>query len=97
MKKYNLQINPQAFDDVQKGIDYYNQQQKGLGIKFHISAKSTFSIIRKSPGFQIRYDNIRCYKVKRFPYMIHFSVNDNTINIHAVVHTALNPDENWGK
>jgi hypothetical protein len=39
--------------------------------------------------------DIRCLPLKKFPAMIHYSVNDNKqqITVHAVFHTALNPEK----
>ena len=53
-----FKVNPQAKIDIQEQIDYYNNQQKGLGKRFHNDVKSTFIAIRKNPLFQIRYKKI---------------------------------------
>ena len=96
-KKYKLLINPQAYDDIQKAIDYYNDQQKGLGKRFHSKVKDAFEVIKKNPMFQVRYDNIRCLPVKPFPYMVHYSVDGDMINARAVINTACDPDKSWIK
>lgn len=31
---YRIHIEPEVFNDIQQGIHWYNQQQKGLGKKF---------------------------------------------------------------
>lgn len=40
-----------------------------------------------------RYDNIRTALLDTFPYMVHFSVDDDkkTITVLAVLHTARDP------
>ena len=91
-KKYTLLLDPQAFDDIQNAIDYYNMQQKDLGKRFHKTVKNAFDVIKNNPMFQIRYDNIRCLPLKPFPYMIHYSVDDNIINARVVINTYKNPD-----
>ena len=94
-KSFKLLINPQTFEDIQNAIAYYNQKQKGLGKRFLADIKQDFNSIRKNYGFQIRYDNIRCLTVKKFPFMIHYSIDDNVINVRAVIHTSKNPSEHW--
>jgi plasmid stabilization system protein ParE len=97
VKKWRLLILERAIDDIQDAIEYYNARQKGLGQKFYKSVNKTINELQKHPHYQIRYANIRCLLVKKFPYMIHFSLDADagTVLIHAVVHTSLNPDKHW--
>lgn len=93
-----FKVNPQAKIDIQEQIDYYNSQQKGLGKRFHNDVKSTFIAIRKNPLFQIRYKNIRCIPLKKFPAMVHYTVDESKkrIVVRAVFHTSKNPKK-WGE
>jgi len=72
MAVVKVKIAPRAHNDIQQGIDYYNLQQKGFGKKFHRAVKKSIFSIRENPFFQIRYDEIRCLPVNKFPFMIHF-------------------------
>jgi hypothetical protein len=44
-------------------------------------------------GIAIRYDEIRCSKVKVFPYLIHFKIEEEikTVKVIAVLNTNRNP------
>jgi len=97
MKKYKVVIAPRAIEEVQSAIDYYNSKQKGLGKRFLVEFKYTVSKIKRNPFYQIRYDDVRCLLVRGFPYMTHFSVEDNghKVYVHAVIHTSLDPESNW--
>jgi len=88
-----FKINPQAKVDIQDHIHYYNEQQPGLGKRFHKAIQASFKVIRKSPFFQIRYANVRCYPLKKFPVMIHYTLDEQKkeIVIRAVFHTSLDP------
>ncbi len=99
MKRHKVFITVRAHDEIQQGIDYYNGQAKGLGKKFHAAVKETIAYLRQAPFRQIRYDNVRCLLVKKYPYMLHFTVDEKEplIILHAVIHTSLNPDESWLK
>lgn len=92
-----FKIDPRAKEDIQQEIHYYHEQQKGLGKRFHAEVKAAFQTIRKSPFFQIRYDNVRCLPLKKFPIMVHFTVDpeQKRITVRAVLHTSRNP-EAWG-
>jgi len=96
MKKVRrLLISPQAREDIQQAIDYYNTCQKGLGKRFHSEVKRTFSSIQKTPAFQVRYDDIRCCPLRVFPYMIHYTFEDETVSVWGVIGTAQDPEKHW--
>ena len=92
---FKILIHVEAMDDIQQGIDYYNQQQKGLGIKFHAAVKRTFKEIKSSPFFQIRYDDVRCRLLNKYPYLMHFVVDEKAkiIFIYRLKHTSMNNEE----
>ena len=93
MISMEFKINPQAKVDIQEQIHYYNEQQEGLGKRFHKAIKASFKTIQKAPFFQIRYANVRCLPLKKFPVMIHYTVDEqkNEIVVRAVLHTSQNP------
>ena len=92
-----FKLEPKAKEDIQKEINYYNLQEKGLGKKFHIELKQYFIAIKRNPFYQIRYQNIRCLPLRIFPVMIHFTVDEDLkkITIRAVINTFRDPKEYW--
>ena len=91
---YKLIFAPEVENDLQEGIDWYNEKQAGLGIRFFKEVKRQLNYIKKNPyTIAVRYDVIRCSKIKNFPYLIHFKVEENikTIKIIAVFNTNRNP------
>ncbi|MEX2602741.1 MAG: hypothetical protein WD361_00995 [Gracilimonas sp.] len=68
---YTIKIEKEAEQDIQNGINWYNEQEFGLGRTFYTAVKQHFEKLRINPFFQIRYDNIHCLPLKRFPFMIH--------------------------
>jgi toxin ParE1/3/4 len=92
-----FKLNPEAKIDIQNEINYYNDQQKGLGKKFHFEIKHYFKAIKKNPFYQIRYKNVRCLPLKKFPVMIHFTVDEDIkrITIRAVINTYRDQKEYW--
>lgn len=89
---YNVVIEENALNDIQQAIDYYDEQLIGLGEKFENAIHKNIIKLAKNPFFEMRYDNIRCFPIKKFPFMIHFEVqeNKNNIRILAVFHTSRN-------
>lgn len=96
---FSIDVDPGAILDLQKAIDYYDEQQPGLGKKFENAIDKHFSALSKNPFYQVRYDDIRCMPMNKFPFMIHFTVDEEnkTVRVSAVFHTSIDPDQNWGK
>ena len=75
----------------------YNKTHKGLGQKCYHDFKAGLKDLEINPYYQIRYDSVRCLPLKKFPYMIHFHVEEriHLILIEAVISTHMNPEEEW--
>lgn len=95
---FKIKIEPEASLDIQEAIDWYNKQQKGLGKKFHTDLLKHIDSLIKNPHFEIRYETVHCLPVKKFPFMVHFTidVSKQIVAVRAVFHTSLNPT-NWKK
>jgi len=94
MKKYKVKIEPEVLADIQEITDWYNKAQAGLGKRFQKTAIRHINSLNKDPQiYAIRYKEIRCVVIKKFPYMAHFYVNDenNTVEVLAVISTDRNP------
>lgn len=94
MKKYNVKIEPDALEDIQEITDWYNKAKAGLGKRFQKTVIRHINSLNKNPQiYAIRYREIRCMPIKKFPYMAHFFINDenNTVEVIAVISTDRNP------
>jgi toxin ParE1/3/4 len=84
LKKHELLIAPAAMHDIQVGIDYYKKIDHKLGKRFLESVKSSFRELQTNPYYQVRYQQVRIRTVKNFPYLIHFIVQENKIEVFGV-------------
>lgn len=93
---FKVLIEPRALSDIQQAIDYYDSRQQGLGKRFETAITKHFSVISRNPFFQIRYSGIRCLPVKRFPFLIHFVIDEerNEVLVISVFHTSKN-NKDW--
>jgi plasmid stabilization system protein ParE len=94
MRKYKLQIEPEALSDIQEITNWYNDKQTGLGKKFQSTAIKHINSLNNDPQiYAIRYKDIRCMLIKKFPYMVHFYINleNDTVEVLAVISTDRNP------
>ncbi|WP_407524194.1 type II toxin-antitoxin system RelE/ParE family toxin [Lacibacter sp. MH-610] len=96
MKKFRFIYSPLALQDIEEAKGYYENLQNGLGKKFVSQLQSSLNAIKRNPYFSsVRYDDIRCAQIKRFPYLIHYQINENefTVTIVAVYSTHREPFE----
>ena len=86
--KYVLKITPRAASDIRYGIDYYNGQQKKLGARFGSVINDTLTSIKKMPLVaSIAYGDMRYKVVDKFPYVILYTIQGNSISIIRVFNT----------
>ena len=92
---YRIQIDIEAIQDIQKTFDWYELQIEGLGLRYKNQVKKQINSLKKNPLlFSIKYKEIRCRKIEKFPFLIHYKINDSLkiISVFAILHTSRNPE-----
>ncbi len=91
--RFRIKIEPEAHQDIQEGIDWYNEQQPELGRKFHSEVKVFIEKLKINPFFQVRYNDVRCLPLKQYPYMLHYTVDkeNKVVTIRGVFKTSRAP------
>lgn len=75
MKNFTVIFSPIAQDDIEQATAYYEEVQPGLGKRFAAQLQLTLNAIKRNPFFaSVRYDDIRCAQVKKFPYLVHYHI-----------------------
>ena len=96
---YKVVILPLAKQDIVQAADWYRHKQNKLGKRFVTEVRKKVNFIKQNPkATAVRYKNVRTALLDKFPFLIHYIVDDNdkTVIIAAVFHTSLNPDI-WDK
>ncbi len=93
MLKYNVFITNLAKEDFKAGEKYYKQiPVNGLSNRFVNAVKNTLLRIEKRPGsFAVRYRNIRIAYTEKFPYAIHFFIDDKSVFVTAIIFDKRDP------
>lgn len=73
---FEIVIIHKAHIDMLEGIEWYGKHSVGLGKRFYQAIQREYKTLRQNPYFQIRYEDVRCLPLKKFPYMIHFVVEE---------------------
>ena len=90
--EYNLIVKPKAENDIKKAIDWYKEQNENLPKKLLDKIDESLEKIQQNPEhYQKRYNEIRIVFTKKFSYGIYYTVEENTIYVHAILHTKQNP------
>lgn len=91
---YTLQYFDEVETDVHEAKTWYKEQKEGLEIEFATAVGKAIEGIVKAPQmFSIRYKKVRIAHPKRFPYNIHFYIDEpnTTVVITAIVHSKRHP------
>jgi len=89
-----VHFHPDAELEFKKAIEYYELQEKQLGIRFSEEVKRTLDRIRINPvAWTSVSNNLRRALTDRFPYGILYNYNeaDQIINVVAVMHLHKEP------
>ena len=92
---YQIKIDQDALNDLKEIVTWYNNQLQNLGVRFHKQVKSQINALKTQPHiYNIRYKDVRCLLVKKFPFLIHYTINEKSciVEIFAVFHTSRNPE-----
>jgi toxin ParE1/3/4 len=89
---FSLVVHKTAATELVESKTFYNKRVLGLGIEFETEVLTTFDLILENPkAFPIIQSPIRKVVLKRFPFVILYSVENNVIIILHVFHTSRNP------
>lgn len=88
-----IQISSKAFNDLNTGFFFYDNQELGLGDYFLSCLKSDIESLKHSAGIhrQVYRDYHRLLSQK-FPFAIYYSVTHQTVKIWAIVDCRRNPE-----
>jgi len=92
---YRIKLATFAENDIRESIRWYNDASGGLGRIFYRSVKDAISLIQRNPKhFPVRYKTIHTVLVKKFPFLIHYQIDEKSkvITILGVIHTSRNPE-----
>lgn len=76
-----------------EAIEWYEERERGLGIRFRESVERTIGLARNDPFlYQVAEPTyLRRAPVGDFPYILVYSVRDDELLIVAIFHTSRDP------
>lgn len=95
---YDVIIKEEAYQDLQKAYDYYEEQKPGLGDRFLENVKQRLSYLKRYPlHFSKIEKDFRQTLIDVFPYLIVYEISSRQIIVYAVFHGKQNPKKKFRK
>jgi toxin ParE1/3/4 len=93
---FKVFISPRAQSEIEKAIDYYTIAGDEIPKNFIVSLGQTYSTLSINPYYKVVYKNIRCFKIRKFPYSLFFLIDEkrSLIKILSCFHNKLYPKKN---
>jgi plasmid stabilization system protein ParE len=91
---YNLIVSPRAQKEIENAIDYYLLYSIDAPKNFIEALQVVYTSLEQTPlQNRIRYKNVRALKLKKFPYLVYYTINDNkqTVRLLSCFHSKRNP------
>jgi plasmid stabilization system protein ParE len=88
----NVRLLPAAQVELEEAIHWYTQQAPGLGDSFLVEFLRTVQLIERHPlGWHPLSNQTRRCRLRRFPYGLIYSLDEQGVLIVAVAHLHRRP------
>ncbi|MDB5281173.1 MAG: hypothetical protein JWO06_248 [Bacteroidota bacterium] len=95
---YGLMINEEAYEDLQRAYDYYEDERTGLGEEFLEKIEDRLDYLKKYPlHFNKVEDDFRQTLIDKFPFVIVYEIQRREIIVYSFFHCSQNPDKKFKK
>ena len=90
----NFEIKDEARRDLLITFSYYEDASPGLGEKFFKAIEVAFAFITISPeSYQVKRSSYRECRIRKFPFVIVYSIERDSIIVYSVFNTWKNPNK----
>lgn len=93
---YEVVSEPKVALDLIEIFNYYSEINYKLANDFLAEFEKVELIISNIPkGFEVKYKKVRTLKIERFPYLVHYFLEENYSQaiIIAITHSHKNPSD----
>lgn len=91
---YKIEIRDKALEDLIKSYLWYEDKKPGLDKNLVSEVEASLKYLKKNPlAFPKKKNSFREFNLKKFPYLLIFTVEDTVVTVFAIFHTYLNPNK----
>lgn len=89
---FNLELHELAEEELWEAVDYYDENRHRLGREFARELQTVMKNVREHPArFPKVKNELRKAVLNRFPYIIIFEIQSDTVFVLSIFHTSRNP------
>ena len=89
---FTVVFEPETELEIIEAFQWYEEQSFGLGGDFLRAVKQSEAVLSRNPHqYQIQYKEVRRAFLRRFPYALHYVVEDNIVSVLACFHFRRDP------
>jgi toxin ParE1/3/4 len=89
---HELVLTPEAFDDIRSARQWHDEQSEGVGSEFNTAVGTLLKIICRNPqAFPEVGPTIHRAVLRRFPYKVFYTFDDQQVFVALVLHNARDP------
>jgi toxin ParE1/3/4 len=92
---YKLIVSPRAQKEIENAIDYYALYSANAPEAFIHKLKEAYALLQTHPFFAFQYKNVRALKLRRFPYDLFFTVDEDKkiVKLLSCFHSKRQPNQ----
>ena len=91
---FTVIFEPDAEQEIIEAFQWYEEQSFGLGGEFLRVVKQSEAILSRHPfQYQVQYREVRHAFLRRFPYALHYVIEENTVSVLACFHFRRDPSK----
>jgi toxin ParE1/3/4 len=92
---FTVEFDPGAEQEMLEAFIWYEDRSEGLGSEFLRQVKIQSARLSRAPLIHaLDYENIRRAFVGKFPYSLHFRIEEQRVRVLACVHHRRDP-QSW--
>jgi mRNA-degrading endonuclease RelE of RelBE toxin-antitoxin system len=89
---YQLRYHEEIVDDLDTAYRWYENRSQGLGSRFlHECIRTVARIVIEPAMTAAGSDGIRSTRIRRFPYVVHFRLEDDVVVVYAIMFGGRDP------
>lgn len=91
---FEIFLDRSTEQDVDEIFKWYEKQRGGLGFEFLISFDDSLQVLAQNPFAYFNVTKtIQRIAIASFPYNAYYTIKENVVYIHVVMHQYKNPEE----
>ncbi len=87
-----FRLDPAARDEYREAAEHYLKESPRIAAAFVDQVEATIKLVRKKPTtWRVLHQNVRRCLVRRFPFGVYYTVENDEIVVWAIMHLHRRP------